>query len=91
MAINKAKRCPFCNGEGKIWTRMSFDRRMHCSIERTTVLCDDCGCRTQAYTNAGDALAAWNRRSAKPCVGKANVKSPWFIRPLEWLMRPMGR
>ena len=82
MARNKVKECPFCGGEGKIWTRMSFDRRMHCSIERTTVLCDDCGCRTQAYTREEDAVKAWNRRCRKSAADEAPRRRQWFLRIL---------
>lgn len=67
--MRKPKRCPFCGArDPKVWTRESFDRRYGRTTERTTVFCQECGCRTEAHQRPRDAIRAWNRRASEPVV-----------------------
>ena len=63
--VSNVKRCPFCGCDARVWTRVSFDRRVRRSIERTTVLCTACGCRTQAFEKPHEAISAWNQRCGR--------------------------
>ena len=58
----RLRNCPHCGAPAKLWTRVSFDRRVNKETKRSTVLCTSCGCRTVAYARPEDAIDAWNRR-----------------------------
>ena len=73
----RIRNCPHCGGSAKLWTRVSFDRRVNKETERSTVLCSNCGCRTIAYARPEDAVDAWNRRYAP------NGRKSWWRRLLE--------
>jgi len=74
-----AKDCPFCGCRAKVWTRISHDMRVDKDVERTTVLCTACGCRTQAFRRPEDAIEAWNRRTGGV---RAAGRRPWWRRIL---------
>lgn len=80
MARSSVRDCPFCGGEARVWTRTSFDARVQKETTRTTVLCAECGCRTEAQAKPRDAIELWNQRVGP---GKASRSS--------WLSRLFGR
>ena len=84
MSRASVRDCPFCGGEARVWTRTSFDRRVQRETTRTTVLCADCGCRTEAHPRERDAVALWNQR-----VGPDTPRPPKWPRP--WWARLLGR
>jgi Lar family restriction alleviation protein len=78
MSRDSVRDCPFCGAEARVWTRTSFDRRVQKETTRTTVLCSECGCRTEAQARPRDAIALWNRR-----VGpEESARRSWWARIL---------
>lgn len=53
-AEEELKPCPFCGSE-KLHTG--------CVINNWCVICDDCDCRTNWFSEKSNAIAAWNRRA----------------------------
>lgn len=82
--------CPFCGSPAKVWTRISRDMRVNRDMERTTVLCTACGCRTLAFVDRDEAIAAWNRRY-NPERKSAPKPRSWRHRVSSWFGKAVGR
>lgn len=86
--MKRPKKCPFCGArDPRVWTRESYDRRYDKTTTRTTVYCQECGCRTEAHQRPADAVRAWNRRAADDPAPQPGL-SPWqkvkFVWGLLW-------
>lgn len=53
--------CPFCGGNAKI-----SDSLIHCGKQMYQPLCLDCDAELGYFDNLGEAVAAWNTRTAVP-------------------------
>ena len=52
----KLKPCPFCGGDGKIYTGGTYYKITY------QVVCEKCGARGKWYVLEKDAIKAWNKR-----------------------------
>ena len=56
--MSELKPCPMCGGNGNL---ISADGRARFHVQCASM---DCRCRTLAYVDVDDAIAAWNRRAS---------------------------